>query len=84
MDFARKFGPDALKKHSDSKALAGNSVAVACAHGDTLAAGGAAAAQHRGSALGLHAGAEAVGLRAAMAIGLKCALGHRNALLFLK
>ena len=64
--------------------IGGISVAVACADGYTLAPGRAAAAQHRGSALGLHAGAEAVRLRAAVAIGLKCALGHRNALLFLK
>ena len=59
-------------------------VAVACADGYALAAGRATAAQHRGSALGLHAGPEAVRLYAAMAVGLECALGHRNALLFLK
>jgi hypothetical protein len=33
-------------------------------------------------ALGLHARAEAVRLHAVAAIGLKCALGHENALLF--
>jgi hypothetical protein len=42
---------------------------------------GAAAGQHGGSALGLHASAEAVNLRTATAIGLKCALRHGTALL---
>ena len=51
-------------------------------HRDTLAASGAAAAQYRGSALGFHAGAEAMRLHSAMAVGLECALGHRDALLF--
>ena len=54
----------------------GNLVAVTRAYGDTLAAGGAATTQYRGSALGFHAGAEAMRLHAAMAVGLKCALGH--------
>jgi hypothetical protein len=57
-------------------------VAEAGADGDALAALGTAAAEDGGSALGLHASSEAMGLHAAMAIGLKCALGHRNALLF--
>jgi hypothetical protein len=52
------------------------SVAMARADGDTLAASGAAAAEDRGAAFRLHAGAEAVGLYAAVAIGLKSALGH--------
>ena len=58
-------------------------VAEASADSDTLAADGAAAAEHGGAALGLHAGTKAVGLHTLAAIGLKCALGHRNALLFL-
>jgi hypothetical protein len=57
-------------------------VAEAGADGHTLAADGAAAAQDGCAALGLHAGAEAVGLDALAAIRLKCALGHGNALLF--
>ena len=56
-------------------------VAVACAHRHALAALGATARQDGGSALGLHAAAEAMGLRAAAAIRLKCALRHGSALL---
>jgi hypothetical protein len=52
------------------------------ADGYTLAASGTATAQHGSPALGFHAGTEAVLLHAAVAIGLKCALGHGNALLF--
>ena len=51
-------------------------VAEASADSDTLAADGAAAAEHGCAALGLHAGTKAVGLHALAAIGLKCALGH--------
>jgi hypothetical protein len=40
-----------------------------------------AAAEHGGSALGLHAGPKAVRLNPLAAVGLKCALGHGNALL---
>jgi hypothetical protein len=56
-------------------------VAEAGADCNTPAALGAAAAEYRGSALGLHAGSEAVSLDAFAAIRLKCALGHGNALL---
>jgi hypothetical protein len=59
-------------------------VAEACAHGNALAADGAAATQYGCAALGLHARAETMRLNALAAIGLKCALGHKNALLFLK
>jgi hypothetical protein len=55
---------------------AAGSVAMACADRYPLATGGAATAEDRGPTLGLHAGAEAVGLRAAMPVGLKCALRH--------
>jgi hypothetical protein len=48
---------------------------------NALAALRATAAEHGGSALGLHAGSEAVGLDALAAVRLKCALGHGNALL---
>jgi hypothetical protein len=54
---------------------------MAGAHRDALAALGTAAGQHGGSALGLHAGAKAVDLRAVTAIRLKCALRHGTALL---
>jgi hypothetical protein len=57
-------------------------VAEACAHRYTLAANGATAAQYSCAALGLHPRAEAMRLHALAAIGLKCALGHKNALLF--
>jgi hypothetical protein len=46
-----------------------------------MAALGAAARQNGSSALSLHAAAKPVGLRAAAAIGLKCALRHGSALL---
>src|ERR1035438_8787583 len=58
-------------------------VAETGAHRDAPAAYGAAAAQHGSAGLGLHARAETVRLHAFAAIGLKCALGHENALLFL-
>jgi len=51
-------------------------VAESGADGDTLAARGAAAAENGGAALGLHARPEAVSLYAAVAVGLKRALGH--------
>jgi hypothetical protein len=51
------------------------------ADGDALAADGATAAEDGSAALGLHAGAETMGFHALAAIGLKCALGHNNALL---
>jgi hypothetical protein len=51
-------------------------VAIARADRDALAALGAPPRQYRSTALGLHAGAEAVRLRTATAIGLKCALRH--------
>jgi len=57
-------------------------VAEASADGHALAANGPATAQHGCAALGLHPRAETVGLHAFAAIGLKCALGHKNALLF--
>jgi len=58
------------------------SVAIACADRNPFAARGAAAAQHGCAGLGLHARPESVFLHAAAAIRLKCALGHRIALLF--
>jgi hypothetical protein len=57
-------------------------VAEAGAHRNSLAANGAAAAQHGCAALGLHTRTETMRLDAFPAIGLKCALRHRNALLF--
>jgi hypothetical protein len=56
-------------------------VAVSGADADALASGRTAAAEHGGTALGLHPRTEAVLLDAAAAVGLKCALGHVNALL---
>src|SRR5580698_6974420 len=64
-------------------AIKGVLVAETGADGNPLAAGRAATAEHGGSALGLHAGPKAVGLDALAAVGLKCALGHGNALLLL-
>ena len=57
-------------------------IAMTRTDGDALASGGAAAAQHGCAGLGFHARAESVCLRAVATIGLKCALGHRIALLF--
>jgi hypothetical protein len=57
-------------------------VAEAGADRDALAADGAAAAQHGGASLGLHARTETVSLHALAAIGLECALGHEKFLLF--
>src|ERR1700689_4384678 len=51
-------------------------IAITRTDGNTLAALGAPARQHRRAALGLHAAAEAVRLRTAAAIRLKCALRH--------
>jgi hypothetical protein len=57
------------------------SIAEAGADAHALAAGGAAAAEHCGPGIGLHAGAKAVGFHSLAAIGLKRALGHKNILL---
>jgi hypothetical protein len=57
-------------------------VAVTGADGNTLAANRAAAAEYGCAGLGLHARAKSVRLHTVAAVGLKCALGHRNALLF--
>jgi hypothetical protein len=57
-------------------------VAEACADGDALAADGAAAAEHGSACFGLHARPESVYFYTAVAVRLKCALGHGNALLF--
>jgi hypothetical protein len=59
-------------------------VAESGAYGDAFAANGAAAAQYGCSGLGLHACAETMGLHTTAAIGLECALGQKNALLFLE
>jgi len=58
-------------------------VAESRAHRDALPANGAAPAQHSCACLGLHAGTKTVRLHPFPAIWLKCALWHRNALLFL-
>ena len=58
-------------------------VAVAGAYSNALAALGAAARKHRCPCLGLHPRQKAVGLRSVAPIGLKCALGHNTALLYL-
>jgi hypothetical protein len=51
---------------------------------DTLAAGGAAATEHGGTGVGLHARPEAVSFRTVAAVGLKGTFGHGNPLLFSK
>ena len=57
-------------------------VAEAGADGYALAANGATAAQHGSTGLGLHTRTETVGFHPFAAVGLKCALGHENRLLF--
>jgi hypothetical protein len=57
-------------------------VAETSADGNALAADGTAAAQHGSAGLGLHARPESVYFYTAVAVRLKCALGHGNALLF--
>lgn len=52
--------------------------------GDALASGGAAAAEHGGAGVGLHARPEAVGFSTVAAVGLKCSFGHRDPLLLVK
>lgn len=54
------------------------------ADGDTLAAGGAAATEHGGAGIGLHARPETVSFGTVAAVGLKCTFGHGNPLLFSK
>ena len=58
-------------------------VAVACADRDALAADRAAAAQHSSAGFCLHPRAKAVRLGAMATVRLKCALGHKSALLLL-
>ena len=57
-------------------------VAEACADGNALTADGTAAAEHGSTCFGLHARPESVYFYTAVAVRLKCALGHGNALLF--
>jgi hypothetical protein len=59
-------------------------VAEAGADGYTLAANGAAAAEDGCAGLCFHTRTETMGLYTFTAIGLKCALGHGDALLFPK
>lgn len=54
------------------------------AYGNTLAAGCATAAQHRGAGFSLHARPESVRLRAVAAVRLKGSFGHGYPLLFSK
>lgn len=58
--------------------LIGQAASVAESRADryALATGGAAAAQHGGAAVGLHARSKAMGLSAFAPVGLKCALWH--------
>jgi hypothetical protein len=49
---------------------------------NALAAHGAAAAEHGGTGLGLHALPKAVRFHPATAVRLKCAFGHRDPLLY--
>ena len=51
---------------------------------DALAAGCAAAAEHRCTGIGLHARPESVCFYTVAAVGLKSTLGHVDPLLFLK
>jgi len=72
--------PEAHESGSNKAAV--GLVAEAGADGNALATDGAAAAEYGCAGLGLHAGTEAVCLDALAPIGLKCALGHGDALLF--
>jgi len=72
--------PDQLRpKQNGGKGL----VAVARTDRDALAADRTTATQHGSSGLCLHARPKAVRLGAAVAVRLKCALGHKSALLSL-
>ena len=64
-----------LEKASSTAQL----VAEASTDCDASASLRTAAAEHCGSALGLHAGPKAVGLDPLAAVGLECTLGHGNA-----
>jgi hypothetical protein len=56
-------------------------VAEASTNGDALTADGTAAAEYGSACFGLHARPESVNFYTAVAVRLKCALGHGNALL---
>ena len=71
--------PEPIRSGLNSQLL----VAVSRAHRHALAADRAASAQHSCPALGLHSRPKTVCLHSFPAIWLKCALWHRNALLFL-
>jgi hypothetical protein len=58
-------------------------VAISSADGDAMATLGAAAGQNSSPALGLHTHPETMGLGTVAAVGLKCALRHGSALLYL-
>jgi hypothetical protein len=62
----------------DAAFFAASLVAVAGRYRHPMTAFGATAREYGSSALGLHARAEAMGLRAVAAVRLKCALGHRT------
>jgi hypothetical protein len=59
-------------------------VAETGAYSNAFATDGTATAQYGCASLGLHARAETMGFHTTATIGLKCALGQKNALLFLK
>jgi hypothetical protein len=73
-----------LRRSASIEKPAGESVAMTRADRDALASGGAAAAEHGGAGFGTHARPEAVHFRTVAAVGLKCALGHGDPLLFSK
>ena len=64
------------KGETDRKNRCRRLVAEAWRNGDLVAAFGAAAIEHRGTRLGLHAGQKAVNFATAAAVRLKGALGH--------
>jgi hypothetical protein len=57
-------------------------VAETSADGNAFTANGTAAAEHGSACFGFHARPKSVNFYTAVAVGLKCALGHGNALLF--
>jgi hypothetical protein len=71
------------QKNGKGKLIGGEGlVAVAGAYSNALTADGPAAAQYSSAGCGLHARPKPVCFHTVAAVGLKCALGHGNALLF--
>ena len=68
--------------HRRSRWQVAELVAITRADRNAMAALGPTPGQYGGTALGLHTDPEAVGLGPVTAVGLKCALRHKTALLW--